>query len=165
VVHGYLYSHLHFEKLRLAAYLQQDPPPVPDELGYATRVLKRALEGKGHVKRVRGVKGIPDFIVTFESHKNITIFLELKHGNTKLHTLQAATLDELYYMGAVAVLLNLLDDDTWAIYFPPFLDNHKRLRCLKNPDTVTPELDAVALLTRIKGRTQNERLGEQRGRG
>ncbi len=134
---------------------------MPDELGLATRRLKRALENRGGVKRVRGVKGIPDFIVTFASHPKITIFLELKHGNTHLHAIQAATLDELHYMGCPAVLLNLQEDDTWAAYFAPFLDKHKRLRCLKTPDAILRELTGEALLTRFRGRTTHERLGEQ----
>ena len=113
---------------------------MADELGVATRALKRELEGYGYVKRVTGVKGIPDFIVSFKNAPQKPIFVELKHDNTKLHMLQAVCLDELHSYGIAAVLLNYRADERWDVHRPPFLDNHLRLRSLKKPDVTLDKL-------------------------
>lgn len=123
----------------------QSVQTMSDEIGVATRALRRALEGSGHVKRVTGVKGIPDFIVSFRDTPHKPIFVELKHDNTKLHSLQAACLDELHTYGIIAVLLNYRADGKWEVHKPPFLDRHLRLRTLKNPDKILEELTFAGL--------------------
>jgi hypothetical protein len=118
---------------------------LADELGAATRALKRAVEGRGYVKRLVGVKGIPDFIVSFKDAPYRPIFVELKHDNTRIHLLQAVCLDELHLFGIHAILLSYRDDGRWDVYHPPFLDKHKRLRTLKTPDTTLENLTAQGL--------------------
>lgn len=118
---------------------------MADELGIATRALKRAVEGRGYVKRLVGVKGIPDFVVSFKDTPYTPIFVELKHDNTRIHLLQAVCLDELYTYGILAVLLSYKDDGYWDVYYPPFLDKHKRLRSLKTPDATLENLTARGL--------------------
>ena len=103
------------------------------------------------MKRLRGVKGIPDFLLTFNAAPQISIFVELKHENTNIHLLQANCLDELDRMGCPAALLTYTRDKDWAIYFPPFLDKMKNIRSLKNPCIRVEELSAETLLSR--GRT------------
>ena len=136
---------------------------MADELGAATRALKKALEGHGYVKRVTGVKGIPDFIVSFKNTPHKPIFVELKHHNTRLHLLQAVCLDELHLHGILAVLLNYRDAGYWDVYFPPFLDNHKRLRSLKTPDTTLETLTAEGLRKTNVGMAKKERGGGDGG--
>ena len=116
-----------------------------DELGTATRALKRELEGQGYVKRLTGVKGLPDFLISFKDAPNKPLFVELKHDNTRLHTLQAIYLDELYTYGILAVLLIYKDNGTWDVFHPPFLDKHKRLRSLKTPDVSLTKLNVEGL--------------------
>lgn len=118
---------------------------MPDELGTATRALKRALAGCGFVKRVRGVKGIPDFIVAFRSAPGVTFFVELKHANVRLHPVQAATLDDLARMGIPAILLNYISDGCWDIHFPPFIVAG-RLRDMKVADRRCESLSADKLI-------------------
>lgn len=118
---------------------------MADELGVATRALKHGLEGRGFVKRVTGVKGIPDFIVSFRGIPHKPIFVELKHDNTKIHPLQAVCLDELHTYGILAVLLIYRSDNKWEVHRPPFLDKHLRLRSLKTPDLVLEELTFAGL--------------------
>lgn len=132
---------------------------MADELGAATRALKKALKGHGYVKRVTGVKGIPDFIVSFENAPFKPIFVELKHGNTRLHLLQAVCLDDLYLHGIYAVLLNYRDAGQWDVYYPPFLDDHKRIRSLKTPDATLEHLTATGL------RKPNVGMAKEQGRG
>lgn len=118
---------------------------MADELGVATRALKQELEGRGHVKRVTGVKGIPDFIVSFRDTPHKPLFVELKHDNTKIHMLQAVCLDELHTYGILAVLLNYREDKRWDVHFPPFLDTHLRLRSLKKPDATLDKLTFLGM--------------------
>jgi len=118
---------------------------VADELGTATRALKRELDGRGYVKRLTGVKGVPDFIIIFKDDPHKPIFVELKHENMRLHTLQAICLDELHTYGILAVLLIYRDNGSWDVYHPQFLDMHKRLRSLKTPDASLQKLSAAGL--------------------
>jgi hypothetical protein len=137
---------------------------VADELGLATRALKKELVGQGYVKRLTGVKGIPDFIVSFKSELWQPIFVELKHDNTRLHLLQAVCLDELLLYGIRAVLLNYREDGKWDVYHPPFLDKHKILRSLKTPDTTLENLTAEGLRKHNVGLAKEEKGGGH-GRG
>ena len=137
---------------------------MADELGAATRALKRAVEGHGYVKRVAGVKGIPDFIVSFKNAPHKPIFVELKHDNTRLHLLQAVCLDDLHLHGIYAVLLNYKNDGLWDVFFPPFLDKHKRIRDLKTPDTTLENLTAEGLRKHNVGLAKEE-TGGGYGRG
>ena len=132
-----------------------------DELGTATRALKRDLEGRGYVKRLVGVKGVPDFLISFKDAPYEPIFVELKHDNTKLHLLQAVCLDELYTYGIRSLLLTYRSDEQWDVYHPPFLDMHKRLRTLKTPDTTLEYLTAKGLRklnVKVVGRIEGGRI-------
>ena len=119
---------------------------MADELGEATRALKRALTGQGHVIRTVGLKGFPDFIVAFESHPKTAFFIELKHDNHNIHTLQARTIDDLHRAGLVSLLLNYTAKGEWWVYYPPFLNERMQLRSLKQPDAVLGRLSGEGLL-------------------
>jgi hypothetical protein len=135
---------------------------MADELGAATRALKRAVQGKGWVKRLRGVKGIPDFILTFKTHPGIPVFTELKHEKPNIHPIQAATIDELHNMGCVTILLILTSDNRWAIFLPPILDKRLKVRTLKDPDIILDELSAIIAIIK-QGSMGNEQMGQNAG--
>ena len=97
------------------------------ELRQAYPCLKREWVAHGRVRRMDGVKGIPDFLLTYDHWPRIAIFTEVKAvGSPRqmigLDRSQAIRLQDLFCCGLLARVLVRVSERSWAACGGPFLD-------------------------------------------
>ena len=97
------------------------------ELRHAYPRLKREWTEYGKVRRMDGVRGVPDFLLTCHARPRIAIFTEVKaieslSAPVKLDMNQSVRLQDLLQCGLLARVLVCISESSWAVCDGPFLD-------------------------------------------
>ena len=102
------------------------------ELRLAYPKLKREWHEHGKVRRMEGVKGVPDFLLSVNARPSLVVFTEVKAIETDgcavgLDMSQAIQLRDFTQCGFVARVLVLVlrshGESKWAVCDGPFLDD------------------------------------------